>query len=157
MRYGTGGTPVRVRQLFKVALCWALVLLPGMASADEREVFTRLEEAWNTAHLEGNTAALERLWSDQLTILVPRMDPMSKADALGFWQRVPVRFTAYTSELLGVTVLGTTAVVTGKVHRARNFGGRALEEDWYFTKVYTQDAGTWRVVAYHASEMPPPG
>jgi uncharacterized protein YciI/ketosteroid isomerase-like protein len=114
----------------------------------------RLEEQWNQAHLEGDVKALEQLWADDLSILVPGMKPMTKTDALGLWRSVPVKFTRYESSDLHTQVHGDMAVVTGRVRRSRDFGGRTADEDWLYTKTYAHTPAGWRVVAYHASEVP---
>jgi len=113
-----------------------------------------LELAWNRAHLEADTQALDALWADDITIVVPGMAPLGKADALKMWRAVPVKFTQYESSDLSVRVEETTAVVTGGITRARTFGDRSAKERWYFTKVYRHTGKTWRVIAFHASNAP---
>jgi hypothetical protein len=61
-------------------------------------------------------------------------------------------FRRYESSEIAVRVYGESAVVTGRLLRSRDVGGRVLEDDWRFTKVYVRQAGEWRVVAFHASE-----
>jgi len=111
----------------------------------------KLERVWNRAHLESDTAALDALWADDITIVVPGMAPLSKADALKLWQSVPVTFTQYESAGVSARVEGTVAVVTGRISRARTFGDRSAKERWYFTKVYRLANSAWRVIAFHAS------
>lgn len=113
-----------------------------------------LELAWNRAHLEADTHALDALWADDITIVVPGMAPLGKADALNMWRTVPVKFTQYESEGVSARVEGTTAVVTGGIARARTFGGRSAKERWYFTKVYRLSGNAWRVIVFHASNAP---
>ena len=114
----------------------------------------KLEGVWNRAHLESDTAALDALWADDITIVVPGMAPLSKADSLKMWQAVPVKFTQYKSSGVSARVEGKVAVVTGRISRARTFGDRSAEEQWYFTKVYRLANSTWRVIAFHASNAP---
>jgi len=113
-----------------------------------------LEGVWNRAHLESDTAALDALWADDITIVVPGMTPLSKADSLKMWQTVPVKFTQYESAGVSARVEGTVAVVTGRISRARTFGDRSAKEHWYFTKVYRLANSAWRVIAFHASSAP---
>jgi ketosteroid isomerase-like protein len=114
----------------------------------------KLEGVWNRAHLESDTAALDALWADDITIVVPGMAPLSKATSLKMWQAVPVKFTLYKSSGVSARVEGTVAVVTGRISRARIFGDRSAEEQWYFTKVYRLANSAWRVIAFHASNAP---
>lgn len=112
------------------------------------------EGVWNRAHLQSDTASLEALWADDITIVVPGMAPLGKADALQMWRSVPVKFTAYESTGVSARVEGTIAVVTGKISRARVFGDRSAREQWYFTKVYRLANSAWRVIVFHASNAP---
>ena len=77
---------------------------------------------------------------------------MGKPQALSFFRSGRMKFMRYETSELGVRVYGETAVVTGRVRRARERGGQTVEDDWRFTKVYVRTAGAWRVVAFHASE-----
>ena len=131
-----------------------LLCMPVHAKSDE-ETIRSLEDVWNNAHLQGDTAALASLWADDLVIVVPKMEPMDKPSSLQFWKKVPIKFTRYSSELSSVRVYRDTAIAGGTVHRARKFGDRPeMEDSWYFTKVYRRHGNGWQVVAYHASEMP---
>jgi ketosteroid isomerase-like protein len=111
----------------------------------------KLEGVWNRAHLESDTAALDALWADDITIVVPGMAPLSKADSLKMWRTVPVKFTQYESDVVRARVEGTVAVVIGRISRTRTFGDRSAKEQWYFTKVYRLTNSAWRVIAFHAS------
>jgi uncharacterized protein (TIGR02246 family) len=126
--------------------------ISAAAGSDEATIRS-LEDTWNQAHLDGDTAALASLWADDLVIVVPKMEPMDKASSLRFWKKVPVTFSKYASELSGVRVYGDTAIANGTVRRTRKFGERPeMQDTWYFTKVYRRREGTWQVVSYHASE-----
>jgi ketosteroid isomerase-like protein len=127
---------------------------PAAVAAPDQDLarFTQLESVWNNAHLQGDAEALDRLWADELRVFVPRMTPMGKPQALSFFRSGRMKFMRYETSELGVRVYGETAVVTGRVRRARERGGQTVEDDWRFTKVYVRTAGAWRVVAFHASE-----
>jgi len=131
-------------------------LLAAAAQAQNSVPFDweKLEGVWNRAHLESDTAALDALWADDITIVVPGMTPLSKADSLKMWQTVPVKFTQYESTGISARVEGSVAVVTGRLNRARTFGDRSARERWCFTKVYRLAKSTWRVMAFHASDCP---
>lgn len=135
----------------------ALALALGSAPAREADVveLTRLESVWNEAHLQGDAAALDRLWADDLVVVVPRMTPLPKADALGFFRGGHMKFSRYESSELSVRVYAGSAVVTGRLRRLRERAGQSVDDDWRFTKVYVREADAWRVVAFHASEVGP--
>ena len=141
-------------------LVWVLLAaspvqaVAGPLTADER--IAQMEAAWNDAHLQGDATALDRLWAPSLSVVVPGMPRFRKAELLEMWRSMRVVFTDYSTSDVAIQVYGTTAVVTGRLHRSRDFGGRVATEDWIFTKTYAQIEGQWQVVAYHASEAPAP-
>jgi len=146
-----------MKQALLILLAVLMVGVPGRGQVTPLpagDVLLRLEQLWNDAHLRGEVKALEGLWADDITIIVPRMRRLTKADALEMWRAIPVRFSRYESTDTAVRTFGDTAVVTGRILRVRDFGGRTAEERWQFTKVYRRGSGTWRVVAFHASEAP---
>jgi ketosteroid isomerase-like protein len=134
----------------------ALAQAPAAAAADQDlALFTQLESKWNDAHLYGDAEALNRLWADELRVVVPRMAPLSRAEALSFARSGRMKFSRYETSELSAHVYGDTAVVSGRLIRARERAGQTVEDDWRFTKVYVRTAGAWRVVVFHASETGP--
>lgn len=124
---------------------------PGTAERDELQ---RLETKWNEAHVRGDSATLSRLWADDLEVAVPKMSVMSKGELIKFVESGRMKFQRYETSDLNFRIYGQTAVVTGRVQRKREINGRAVEDDWRFTKVYQRTADAWRVVSFHASEGP---
>lgn len=134
-------------------LVWALLAAAVRAGESSKNaIFDQLETRWNDAHRTGDLATLEKIWADDIVIFVPRMPPLRKEDAVAMWETVPVHFDDYRSEILGARRVGEIAIVHGKIDRVRDFGGRRAEERWYFTKLYAQRDGDWKVIAFHASE-----
>jgi uncharacterized protein (TIGR02246 family) len=139
-----------------VSLAVSGLQTPQAASARVEDAIAQLETTWNEAHLHNDAAALDRLWAPGLTVIVPEMPLLSKPDLLKMWRSMKLSFSEYATTAVEVHVFGETAVVTGRLHRSRDFGGRAATEDWLFTKTYAQLDGQWKVVAYHASIAPKP-
>jgi Domain of unknown function (DUF4440) len=98
---------------------------------------------------------LNDLWADELTVTVPRMSVMNKAQSLAIWRTGRMKFQRYESSETTFRIFGDAAVVTGRLLRERTFGDKNVREDWRFTKVYVRRVGKWRVVAWHASESAP--
>lgn len=139
-----------------MALGVALLSYPavrGMEGMDEA-TFLELERVWNEAHLHGDVEALDRLWDDDLTVTVPAMDVLSKADALALMRSGRMTFDRYESSDVRVLVEDGSARVTGRIRRHRDMGGRSSEDDWLFTKEYARRGTDWRVTAFHASTAP---
>jgi hypothetical protein len=122
-------------------------------SADMMQL-ARLETVWNEAHLRGDADALDRLWADDFVATVPNMRAMAKADTIGVWRTGRMKFDRYETSDIRARVYDATAIVTGHVKRTRNMGGRAIDDDWLFTKVYVRRGNGWQVVAFHASPAP---
>jgi creatinine amidohydrolase/Fe(II)-dependent formamide hydrolase-like protein/ketosteroid isomerase-like protein len=122
----------------------------GSVAAD----LAALETAWNTAHLQHDAAALDRLWADDIVVFVPGSRPMNKTDALATFKGGPATFTRFETAGVHPRVTGDLAVVTGRVQRTRSTNGSAASEDWHFRKVYRREKTGWRVISYHAWEPP---
>ena len=115
---------------------------------------TALESVWNQAHIRGDVQALERLWAADMVVVVPKMKPMSRAEAMKMTLSAGAWFDRYDSSDLRVRVYGDTALVSGRLVRTRKMTGISVEDVWLFTKVYVRTAGDWKVVAFHTSEAP---
>jgi ketosteroid isomerase-like protein len=144
--------------LGSVILLLSLLLLNvgAVAQPDTEQELMRLEQVWNQAHLNNDAAALETLWADDLTVMVPGMAAMSKSDVLAFVKTGRMKFSRYETTDLKVRSFGDTAIVSGNLFRSRTLGGTLHEDRWQFMKVYARQSGKWRVVAFTATEAPGP-
>jgi uncharacterized protein (TIGR02246 family) len=134
-----------------------LVAFVGLQAqmSDTDVALTRLEAEWNTAHVQGDAATLARIFADDLVVVVPGMRPLSKADSLGMFSAGGMKFDRYESSDIRSRVYGDTAIVTGRIKRTRTIGGKTMDDDWRFTKVYLRRANAWQVVSFHASNVAP--
>jgi len=147
--------PRTIRMLVGFVLC--TVSIVSLAGSDATTAtLEALESDWNQAHMKGDAASLEALWSDDLTVAVPKMPVMSKSEVLSFVRSGRMHFERYETTDIRVRMYGTAAVVTGRLQRTRTIDGKKLDDDWRFTKVYANQQGRWRVVAFHASEAAQP-
>jgi ketosteroid isomerase-like protein len=128
-----------------------LTIQPAPTEAADRLELTRLETVWNEAHVKGDADALDRLWASDLIVTVASMPVLNKADSLAMVRSGRMTFLKYDTSEIVIRTYGDTALVTGRVHRARKMGDRDVSDDWRFTKVYVRSQGLWRVVAWHAS------
>ena len=136
----------------------ALVQAPvgnAPAGADAVAALTRLEADWNAAHVRGDAAALDRLFADDLVVVVPGMRVLTKAEAVGMFTSGRMKFDRYETSETTFRVYDATAIVTGRLRRTRVIGGAPVDDDWRFTKVYLRGAGRWQVVSFHASNTAP--
>ena len=118
---------------------------------NDQTTFERLEAEWNRAHLQRDTSLLDRLYGDDVVIVVPGMRVMTKSDALGMLSPGRMTFERYDTSELQIRVYDQMAVVTGRLQRTRVIADKKADDDWRFTKVYARRAGGWQVVSFHAS------
>lgn len=140
--------------LVLVILTQASVAGHSGSAADIAEI-SRLETLWNESHVRGDGEALDRLWSEDLVVMVPGMRVFTKPDVIGVWQSGRMKFQRYDTSKVRIRVYDNAAVVTGRVQRSREGGGRVAEDDWNFTKTYVRRGGVWQVVSFHASPYAP--
>jgi ketosteroid isomerase-like protein len=114
----------------------------------------RLEQVWNDAHLRADGDALDRLWDDQIIVIVPKMKLINKADGLEMFRASRMKFLRYETSDLSTRTYGDTAIVTGRLLRTRKMNDREMQDNWRFTKVYVLRGGQWRVILWQASDWP---
>jgi ketosteroid isomerase-like protein len=145
------------RRLFSAGpLSVVLMFAQNTPRTADRDELQRLERVWNAAHIRGDSETLSRLWADDLEVAVPKMPVMKKEELIKFVDSGRMQFQRYETSDLNFRIYGQGAVVTGRLQRKREIDGRAVEDDWRFTKVYQRTADGWRVVSFHASESPAP-
>ena len=118
--------------------------------SDQKEL-ERLEAEWNAAHVRGDAAALERIFAEDLVVVVPGMRVMTKPDSLGMFTSGRMKFERYETSETKLRTYDDTAIVTGRLRRTRVIAGATADDDWRFTKVYVRRDGRWQVVSFHAS------
>ncbi len=144
-------------QIFVWLFALALGHVAGGQAPTETDLTTlaRLEADWNAAHVQGDAAALDRLFADDLVVVVPGMRVMTKMDAVGMFRSGRMKFDRYETSETKFRAYGTTAIVTGRLLRTRRLADAAVDDDWRFTKVYVRRSGGWQVVSFHASNTAP--
>jgi uncharacterized protein (TIGR02246 family) len=141
-------------------MMWISALLAAFVgfqaqAPDTDAALARLEMEWNAAHVQGDATTLGRIFADDLVVVVPGMRPLNKTDSLGMFKIGGMKFDRYESSDIQSRVYGETAIVTGRIKRTRTMGGKTMDDDWRFTKVYLRRAGNWQVVSFHASNAAP--
>jgi ketosteroid isomerase-like protein len=143
--------------LTAVLLVFNLVQAPaGDAKVDAvQRTLQNLESEWNAAHVRGDAAVLDRLFADDVVVMVPGMRVMTKADAVGMFTSGRMKFDRYETSETKFRVYDETAIVTGRLRRTRAIADTTVNDDWRFTKVYVRRADRWQVVSFHASNTAP--
>jgi hypothetical protein len=115
------------------------------------EEFLTLERRWNEAHLRGDAGTLEQMCHEGVMVTVPGMAVMARGQAFGVLRSGRMTFRRYETTELRSRAYGNAVVVSGRLQRTRTAGGRTMDDDWRFTKVYVREDRRWQVVAFHAS------
>jgi ketosteroid isomerase-like protein len=125
---------------------------PSSRKSDDAEL-SRLEAAWNEAHVKGDADALDRLAADDLVVTVPEMPVMTKASSFAVIRGGRMKFDRYETSDTRIHVYDRSGIVTGRLRRTRANSGRTFDDDWLFTKTYVRAVdGRWQVAAFHASK-----
>ena len=101
------------------------------------------------AERRADAAALDRIFAEDLVVVVPGMRVMTKADSLGMFTSGGMKFERYETSETKVRAYTDTAIVTGRLRRTRVIAGATADDDWRFTKVYVCRDGRWQVVSFH--------
>ena len=128
----------------------------GMASA-EQEV-TQLTDQYIAALKGKDTAALERIWADDLTFITPGGAVLTKAQRLADIQSGATRFDSLEASDRTVRVYGDVAVMTSLTTMKGQYGGHEASGQYRVTNVFARRGGGWQIVSLQMTPIatPPP-
>jgi len=113
-----------------------------------------LEAERNKALVAADVAAIDRLYADDYTSVVASTS-RTKAEVLADLKSGTLKLEASNNDETNVRVYGNTAVVTGKNTSTLHDRGADTSGQSYFTRVYVNQMGRWRLVANHSSRVTP--
>jgi ketosteroid isomerase-like protein len=163
---------LRTRQLVRSAICSLTVSMivfsalaqPGRANSvpraqrhEYRHEIEQLEEAWRSAMLKGNSAALDSLLADDYTGITAKGAIQTKDQAIGNLKSGALQLTALQISDRKVRVYGTTAVVTSLAELTGSRNDQELTGRYRYTRVYVRSPqGVWKIVSFEASRIQDP-
>jgi ketosteroid isomerase-like protein len=126
------------------------------ASAEEAAV-RKLDEQERVAVLKADRGALERLWSEQLTVNAPtnRVN-VGRQGVLDLIARGVLHYSSFERAVEAVRLYGDVAVIMG-AETARSAGkapGAGELVHRRFTNVWKKERGTWVMIARQAATIP---
>jgi hypothetical protein len=132
---------------------------PGSVGAEKRapgnttvEAIKKLETERNKALVAGDLATLDRLYSDDYTAAVGSTF-RTKPEVFADLKSGVLKLESSSNDETNVRVYGNTAVVTGKSTSKVHDRGGDTEGQAYFTRVWVNQKGNWRLVANHSSRI----
>ena len=112
----------------------------------EQEV-TQLTDQYIAALKGKDTAALERIWGDDLTFINPGGMVLTKAQRLADIQSGANRFDSLEASDRTVRVYGDVAVMTSLTTMKGQYGGQEASGQYRVTNVFARRGGAWQIVS----------
>jgi ketosteroid isomerase-like protein len=122
---------------------------------DTRESQVRqAEERLRVAMLHSDVKALDELLSPDLIFTTHTGQVVGKQDDLATHKSGVLKFKEIACSDQRLRFHADVAIVSVRVHISAVFGGANAEGDYRFTRIWAlSSAGTWQVIAGHASEV----
>ena len=133
--------------LATIAVSCLAVASPKKVGGRAQEEIKKVEQERNQAVLRSDTAALDRMTSNDYTIINQQGELRTKAQILDGVKSGAIKFDSRELSDLNVRVYGNTAVVTGRVTQKATENGKDTSGENRFTRVYVKEKGRWVSVA----------
>jgi len=127
----------------------------GMAGNAEQEL-TQLTDQYIAALKGKDTAALERIWADDLTFINPGGAVFTKAQRLADIQSGANRFDSLEASDRTVRIYGDTAVMTSLTTMKGQYGGQDASGQYRVTNVFAKRGGGWQIVSLQMTPIVTP-
>jgi ketosteroid isomerase-like protein len=128
--------------------------VPRAQRHEYRHEVEQMEDAWRTAMLKGNSAALEGLLADDYTGITAKGAIQTKEQAISNLKSGALQLTALTISDRKVRVYGSTAVVTSVAELTGSRNDQEVSGRYRYTRVYVRGAqGQWKIVSFEASRI----
>jgi ketosteroid isomerase-like protein len=111
------------------------------------------ERALQSAQLAGDVGELDRLLHPELLAVGPDGQLVEKAEDLTAHREGVLRLSEFEQEDLRVRLLGDLAVTFVVVRYRGTMSGSPIEGRMRYTRTWTRDGGTWRVLAAHLTPV----
>ena len=113
-----------------------------------------LEEQRVQAFLNADTAVLERIRSDDLTLIHTGSSMDSKKSFIKMLETGSLTYQFIVTEDIQVRVYSDAAVVTGKIDMQNTVRGTQRRYGCVLTGMYVQQDNRWQMVALQATRVP---
>jgi ketosteroid isomerase-like protein len=123
--------------------------LRNMAEQEIRQLNREFDEA----ERQRDFAAIERTLADDFIWTTFGGSVFNRAETGEHLRSGDSRYELYQSEDVRVRVYGNTAVVTARLLRRGGNRKRDLSGEFRYTRVYVNQAGSWRMVAYQMTRI----
>lgn len=125
-------------------------MMPMMPMMDDEKQIRQLDADVCRAVLEGDVAALDRLWSDDYVVSNPLHHIFAKPQVLGAIEDGRIHHATYERQIDYLRVDGDTAVVMGG-ETVVDHGSSIARR---YTEVWLKRDDQWRQIARHTHVVP---
>jgi len=105
------------------------------------------------AYVNGDVATLERILADDVSYVHPTGKIETKAEVIAGFKAQDRKYKSIKRDDVVVRIYGNTAIVTGRNTISAEYQGKNYDVQNRFTRVYVKQAGKWRLVAHHGSNI----
>lgn len=116
-------------------------------------IIETLEQRWQQAELDANTAVMASMLSDDYLGIYADGMLATKAETLASFKDGTTHFTAIHASDRKIRVFGSTAVVVSKAEVTGTNDGEQLNGHYRYTRVYHRSNGVWKIVNFEVSSI----
>lgn len=128
--------------------------VPRAQRHEYRHEIDQAEEAWRSAMLKGNAAALANLLAEDYIAITAKGAIETKEQAINSLRTGGLQFTTLLISDRKVRVYGSTAVVTSVAELTGSRNAKEVSGRYRYTRVYVRNqAGQWKIVSFEASRI----
>jgi ketosteroid isomerase-like protein len=131
---------------------WAQSVGPKSVSSDAAAEIRALENAFDEAIVRHDVSALDKLTSEDFTLISLNGDLHAKAEVLKYFSTLSA-YEYRKTEDLRIRVNGDAAVVTGRTIDTVQENGKDHSEAYRFTHVYIRQKGCWLLVTSQPTRL----
>jgi ketosteroid isomerase-like protein len=146
----------RIGSLVLAAAFSSVTLLGSAWAEDVQEQLKKLETDRAAAAVKGDVATLEKQTSDDYTFINLYGQMSDKSQMVNAFKTGQTKLTSDEVSDMKVRVYGNTAVITGKVDVKGTLGGKDVDGQIMFTRVYVKKGGNWQSVAFQQTHVSNP-
>ena len=146
----------RIATLVLAAAFSSVTLLGSAWAEDVQEQLKKLETDRAAAAVKGDVATIEKQTSDDYTFINLYGQMSDKSQMVNGFKTGRTKLTSNELSDMKVRVYGNTAVITGKADVKGTLGGKDVDGQIMFTRVYVKKSGNWQSVAFQQTRVANP-
>lgn len=136
-------------------VCIILFCCTAMAQSNATEqAILKLEQEWVDALVKADAAALERIYSEDLTYTHSTGATDTKAIYIANLKAGKTKYESLVREEVKVRIYGNTALHTSKTNIKLVSNGQAQSFAVKMLHVYVKEGKNWRMVAHQTTRLP---